>query len=293
MSAMDLHPEQLFDALRAGRLSAHERARLEAHCALCSACMFELRWIDGRPLAAVQPTAQDHAYGEAAFDNLLRTTARVKDPRPLVAARKPLHWGAAGLVLGTALALLVFFGRERWSAPQSRTPASSVVPSAPNPVSPSVVEPSPPVLAITPPLASTDVVAVPQPSAATPSANALLAAARSAQTRRQLTQAQKLYRKVIDVYPSTDAAGVAYVALGRLNVELEQPQAALQLFDGYLRKHPDGTLAEEALYYRALSLDRLGHKRQAQLGLRELLTTFPSSVYVAPARARLARGQAE
>jgi TolA-binding protein len=98
---------------------------------------------------------------------------------------------------------------------------------------------------------------------------------------------------VIDTYPATAAAGAARVALGRLRYELDASKEALQLFDDYLRQYPNGSLTEEALYYRALSLARLGHTRQAADGLRALLTSFPSSVYAAQARARLTEGRGE
>jgi outer membrane protein assembly factor BamD (BamD/ComL family) len=98
---------------------------------------------------------------------------------------------------------------------------------------------------------------------------------------------------VIDTYPATAAAGAARVALGRLSYELDTSREALRLFDDYLRQYPNGALIEEALYYRALSLARLGHRRQAADGLRALLTSFPNSVYAAQARSQLAEGRGE
>jgi outer membrane protein assembly factor BamD (BamD/ComL family) len=128
-----------------------------------------------------------------------------------------------------------------------------------------------------------------QPERGSPSADALLAAARRAQTRDRLQRAARLYRQVIDVHPTTPAASVAKVALGRLlQSKLAQPRAAVPLFDAYLRQHRGGELAEEALYFRALSLARLGDRQLAAHGLRELLTSYPSSLYSAPARAKLA-----
>ncbi len=41
MSVIDLHPEELLDKEARGTLETDERARLEAHCARCSACRFE------------------------------------------------------------------------------------------------------------------------------------------------------------------------------------------------------------------------------------------------------------
>jgi TolA-binding protein len=125
---------------------------------------------------------------------------------------------------------------------------------------------------------------------AAPSADALLAAARASHTRERLRDAERLYRQVIARYPSSAAAGAARVALGRLlQTERTQPSAALPLFDDYLRVHSQGELVEEALYYRALALERLGRTQQAAASLRALLVDFPHSLYAAPARARLTR----
>lgn len=123
-----------------------------------------------------------------------------------------------------------------------------------------------------------------------PSANALLAAARSAQTLELPVRAARLYRLVIERYPASPEAGAAEVALGRLLLgELAQPRAALRAFDRYLRGHPGGALAEEPLYYRALSLERLGQEHEARAAFRQLATSFPDSLYATGARARLGR----
>jgi TolA-binding protein len=120
-----------------------------------------------------------------------------------------------------------------------------------------------------------------------PSANQLLAAARRAQSHAQIDRAEQLYSQVINGYAATPAAGAAQIALGRLLFE-RQPFEAVTLFDGYLRRRPSGTLAEEALFYRALSLEKLGESQTASASLRELLKRFPKSLYAEPARARLA-----
>jgi tetratricopeptide (TPR) repeat protein len=288
MSTVDLHPEELFDALRAGPLSAADRARLEDHCAQCPACRFELRWLDTNASPA-QPSAEDRAYGEAAFDHVLRARERVKDAQDIRPRHRPLHGGLGGLLLGAAVSL-AFFGRELWSGSPHPTPPEARASSQQH--THDVVPP--------PDLDARSIEATiprsqPQPSAtSSPTANALLAAARKARTQNHSSRAQHLYQQVIQRYPSTAAAGAARVALGRLIFdERGDSRAALTLFDEYLQQHPTGTLAEEALYYRASSLDRLGRKRQAQRDLRELLASFPSSVYAAPARAQLSHEQGE
>jgi hypothetical protein len=283
MTSVDLHPEELFDALRVGSLSAPERGRLEVHCERCSACRFELQWLDAKTYAA-EPTAEDRAYGEAAFDRVLRATRRAPDlPETRMRKYGWLRWSVGGLALGTGLGLALFFGRELWSG--SAQPAQRDERAASKAAMP---EAAPPLPSRDPLAIETVTAPLPQPTAANlPSANALLAAARRAQIEDNSSRAQHLYRSVIHQYPGATAADAARIALGRLDYELADARSALPLFEDYLHRHPDGALAEEALYYRALSLERLGRKREANAGLRALLQAFPSSVYAAQARARL------
>jgi hypothetical protein len=287
---VDLHPEELFDQLRAGTLTEQARGRLQAHCAQCSACLFELRWLD-TSLAPEVPSAEDRARGEAAFDHVLRAAKQPTDAAPPARSPGPLplRWGLAGLLLGSGLSVAIFVAHNLWSAQPERAVHASRA------VSPALAAwlPAPT------PLAAQSVANVPPPSAASvpalhaprsSSADALLAAARQAQTQSQLHKAARLYRQVIDGYPTTQAASVAGVALGRLlEGKLAQPAAAVSLFDAYLRRHHGGgELAEEALYYRALSFARTGRKLQSEDSLRELLSSYPNSVYTAAARAKLA-----
>jgi tetratricopeptide (TPR) repeat protein len=275
MTIVDLHPEPLFDALRDGSLSADDRVRLEAHCDQCAACRFELRWLDDG-MGADSPTARDRAYAEAALDNVLRVGKRAPAPR------KWLTWRTRGALLvaglGVGLMLGPTLGSRQTHTGLRAAPAPSV--PAPNQTEPEAepLEPPAPDHAerarpVTPPAAS---------------ANALLAAARRASTQRQFKRAAGLYRHVIEDFATTPAAAASLVALGRLlGAELAQPRAAVAQFDGYLKRYPRGELAEEALYYRAEALQRLGRATQARTSLRELVSTFPHSLYVQPARARL------
>jgi hypothetical protein len=291
MTPVDLHPEDLFDALRVGSLSTVERGRLEAHCESCSACRFELQWLDSNIYAA-EPTQEDREYGETAFDRVLRATRRAPDlPDTQTPKYWPLRWRVGGLALGTSLVLALFFGRELWSG------SAHPVERDERAVSRAVVsEPAPPGPSRDPPAIET--VPVPSPLARPrvanrPSANALLAAARKAQIEDDSSRARRLYRSVIHEYPAAAAADAARVALGRLDYELADARSALLLFEDYLHRNRDGALAEEALYYRARSLERLGRKHEAQTALRTLLQSFPGSVYAAQARARLTDGHRE
>lgn len=285
MNPMDLHPEALFDAMRVGGLSAVQRARLEAHCAQCPACLFELRWLDTQ-LGAATPSADDRAYGEAAFDRVLRTTK----PAPRARARPArwlLRWGVGSLLLGAGFGAVFLAERALWPTAKPPIAAHSRPESPPIRDAPQVAPVE--ARAYAPP--SDPVPTAPQPSTADkPSANLLLAAARQASTQGELQRAARLYRQVIERFPTSLAAGAAQLALGRLlQAELGRPRAAMTLFDSYLRQHPRGALAEDALYYRALSLESLGRAHEAEADLRRLVSMFPRSLYVPPARARLTR----
>lgn len=277
MNVVELHPEQLFDALRKGRLTAADRARLEAHCARCTACTFELRWLEAPPIAA-EPTAEDCAYGEAALDNVLRTRGaqRIELPQTTVTWPLRLSVGVALLAVGAAV---TWFVTQPGAVEEPRTlpPVVTHVPelsSQPSEAPRSVQQP--------------ELVGSSAKDTPVLSANQLLATARRAHTRGQIARAERLYRQVIEGYPATSAAGVAQLALGRLLYEdRARPSAALAQFDAYLRQQPTGSLAEEALYYRALSLDQLGQSARAAESLRTLLRRYPRSIYAGQARARV------
>lgn len=70
MSHIDLHPDELFDALRAGRLDAAGEHRLRDHCVRCEACAMELRWAEAG-LHEARPDARDEARAQRALAALL------------------------------------------------------------------------------------------------------------------------------------------------------------------------------------------------------------------------------
>lgn len=69
MTRVDLHPEDLFDHLRRGELRDDERQRLERHCAVCSACAFELQLVQASDHDAA-PSAADHAIAARAMERM-------------------------------------------------------------------------------------------------------------------------------------------------------------------------------------------------------------------------------
>lgn len=292
MSVLELHPEHLVDAMREGRLTAADRVRLQAHCARCSACMFELRWVEQSDVSA-EPSAADRAYGQAAFDSVLRTHgSRSRD-----AAAKTFSWSVrhawlVGILLACGVSA-AFLAPWSGGGAGHHAVASSLRTRVPEAVE--ALDCAPPVRVEDVSFDRTQALHKRARSVVTfPSANQLLASARLAYTRGDVERALRLYRQVVQRYASASAAGAAQIALGRLLYEEKaQPSAALVEFDDYLHRRPGGTLSEEALFFRALSLDRLGKPQQAEDTLHKLLRLYPRTVYAASAGIRLAAPRAD
>lgn len=78
------------------------------------------------------------------------------------------------------------------------------------------------------------------------------------------------------------------VAFGRLLLDrFGDPDAALSQFESYVRRYPDGTLAEEARVGRAQSLGQLGRRADERGAWEDLITHHPESPHVGRARTRL------
>ena len=111
MTLVDLHPEELFDGLRAGSLPREARSRLLAHCAHCEPCQFELRLIEGRAWALPDEDAQAAQLAAAALRQLswpppAPALSRPARPRRL---RQQLAAAAALLVLGFGFGAAAMF----------------------------------------------------------------------------------------------------------------------------------------------------------------------------------------
>ena len=88
-------------------------------------------------------------------------------------------------------------------------------------------------------------------------------------------------------FPDSEEALVARVSAGDLLSRVGEREAALQAFDRYLARRPDGALASEALFGRARLLEALARRADEIDAWRRLLRAFPGSVYEAAARRRL------
>lgn len=156
-----------------------------------------------------------------------------------------------------------------------------------------IVEPASP-----PPPASIDTTAPtrpggPRPTPATaPAAPAngddaatLLEQAARARRDGRSADAIAIYRAILRRFPGSREDAVACVALGRALLPGDA-EAALDTFDGCLRDHPRGQLAEPALVGRAEALGALGRSSDEIAAWNELLRRFPDSLHADRARAR-------
>lgn len=94
-----------------------------------------------------------------------------------------------------------------------------------------------------------------------------------------------IYRAIGRRFPGSREDAVACVALGRALLASDA-DAALETFDGCLRDHPRGQLAEPALVGRAEALAALGRRSDEAAAWAELLRRFPDSLHAERARSR-------
>jgi TolA-binding protein len=314
MNPSVLCPDDLLAQARAGTLGAAERAKLSLHLQRCASC--RATWQLGQDFDAV--LAARAGDDQIAARIAARLTAK---PRrrwfPYAAAAAALLTGsvaAAAVVPGVWQALATAVGavpteHENGAKPlpagaqrgiiAERAPSASTA-SADVTAQPSaaVAEPKPEA-----PKASggpaaergNDAPAVDERSAQERSAEGsapehsaaeLFAQGNVDRRNGKETEARAAYRKLQQHFPASVEAKVSLVSLGRLE-RASNPAAALRLFDAYLAQSAHTTLAEEALFGRASSLQALGRAEQEQATWRELLRRFPSSVYAERAQARL------
>jgi TolA-binding protein len=298
VTRIDLHPDELFDRLRAGNATASERERAQSHLQSCSACRLEQALLADADEAAAAPEA-----AEIAERARRRALAQLRTVRALGArgARKPAARRVRSLFAAALIAACfaaVALGRTglRWHAPSpslAPTHARAVsaaevgLPSAPAPAS---AEAAPSALdepeSHAPEIGASKPVSSAQRAPEAPSASELFARANQARHQGDAREAATLYRSLERAFPKSAEANVARVTFGRLLLDrLGEPRAALAEFDAYLSA--GGALREEALVGRALALGRRGRRQEERASWSTLLTTFPQSTYAARAQQRI------
>jgi len=126
-------------------------------------------------------------------------------------------------------------------------------------------------------------------SVASESAALLFASAKQAQRAGDTARALARFQRLEQRFSSSSEAQVSRVVSGSLWSSAGAPSKALAEYDAYLKR--GGPLAEEALVGRARALAALGRSAEELGCWRALLARYPTSLYAARARARLARLQ--
>jgi TolA-binding protein len=115
----------------------------------------------------------------------------------------------------------------------------------------------------------------------------LFSEANAARRGGELARARRGYAQLIEQHPSSDEAGLARVSLGKLLLASGDARGAERELKRYLAAG-GGQLAEEALVGQAQALGVMQRTNDEKLAWQRLLATYPSSVYAAQAKQRLA-----
>ena len=285
--------EDLFARSRRAQLSAVEQRALDAHLAVCDLCRA------AGAFAAIYDAVPDHA---SASDDLLiarladRVAGRTAAVRPGRRARIPAIAAGVALLIaaGGAAAWVSVRGFPSRSVetpvaaqPETRRPraVAEVAPAPPN-----EDKPAPSARVATRHAGVGERARSPRASLATaaaPTAAELFAEANAARRALDLRKASDLYLALDRRFPESAEAPVALVSAGDLLSRLGDNAAALQAFDRYLDRRPDGALAPEALFGRARTFRQLARRQDEIDAWRRLLRAFPGSVYESAGRQRL------
>jgi tetratricopeptide (TPR) repeat protein len=111
-----------------------------------------------------------------------------------------------------------------------------------------------------------------------PSADERLAAAQDALAEGHADEAIARYETLITEYPTSKAAAIARVSLGRLLLRQGRTRDALAAFDAYLAGD-DRELAEEAEYGRIKALHALGERAELAAAIDAFLAAHADSIH--------------
>lgn len=103
--------------------------------------------------------------------------------------------------------------------------------------------------------------------------------ANSARERGAYAEAATGFERAIRMGPSHASAGLARMRLGQIRLQQNDPEAAAEVFGGYITGFPDGQRWAEATYWMARSLEALGRDQEAQEYLTQLRTRDVLSYY--------------
>lgn len=116
----------------------------------------------------------------------------------------------------------------------------------------------------------------------------ILQLARSYRKQGLWKKAAREYGALIQLYPERAEARSALVSLGFIQLEhMRRPDLALSSYNLYLKRAPQGPLAPEAYFGRAMAYRAMGRNKREKEALREFLGRFPGSFQADRAGKRL------
>jgi len=118
------------------------------------------------------------------------------------------------------------------------------------------------------------------------SASELFAAAKLAREKGDTAEALRLSQQIEEFFPNSREGINSHVTLGMLYLTLDQGELALREFATF-RRVGDPELKAEAYFGQAQALRKLARYEDERTVLEELIASYPRSVYVAAAKARL------
>jgi TolA-binding protein len=286
------HPEDLLDRALRGETSSEENRKLKEHVDGCPACASHLKAGPGWA-RSTDPVRDDDAMDRRAAGLVMAKLGRPAAPRRIryvwgLAAAALLFAGVAGAEYARHYGLP---SMHLWaSSPPVQPAVESAPPHAERPaIAPTAaVENTPPEMTELAPRAEPSPVAIVSAAPVETPAQ-LFSEANDLRRNGKEAQSVPLYRKLQRSYPGSAEAEVSYATLGSLLLERGRAQEALTQFDHYIEH--GGALLEDVLAGKASALSRLGRARDERRTWEGLLSRFPSSVYAARARARLAELQ--
>jgi tetratricopeptide (TPR) repeat protein len=117
----------------------------------------------------------------------------------------------------------------------------------------------------------------------------LLRQANELRAARRWKEAARAYERVIALHPGTPEAYAAGVAAADLHLEqLGDPRGACRLYRSALARSAQGPLGEQALWGSARCAAALGDRDSERKALQDYLGRYPSGLFEAAARTRLA-----
>jgi outer membrane protein assembly factor BamD (BamD/ComL family) len=118
------------------------------------------------------------------------------------------------------------------------------------------------------------------------SASEMFAAAKLAREKGDTAEALRLSLQIEEFFPNSPEGINTHVTLGMLYLSLDQGELALREFATF-RRVGDPELKAEAYFGQARALRMLSRFDDERTALEELIASYPRSVYVAAAKARL------